>query len=67
VKHQSQAAKRRSGNQHAAARRETRREKDAARAASATPPQSPNIAPMKGTEIRQEKEMREARKKGAQS
>ena len=67
MKHQSQAAKRREGDQRAVARREIRREKDAARAASAAPPQSPNIAPMKGTEIRQEKEMREAKKRGAQS
>ncbi|MEO7020739.1 MAG: hypothetical protein ABI234_11360 [Ktedonobacteraceae bacterium] len=62
MKNTSQAARRREGDQRATTRREIRRDKDAARAASGTGSPSPSVAPMKGTQQREEHKMRDAKK-----
>ena len=63
MRQKSQAARRREGDQRAASRRDTRKTRDAARAASGNIPQPQNVAPMKGTLLRDEKEKHEAKKR----
>ncbi len=61
MEHLSQDAKRKLGDRKAAERRQRRRDREAARAASGTgPPRDPSIQPMDGVAERQRQEFRQA-------